>query len=45
MPIFEIYLQFDSLNLEVLKELRGEDLTEVRKTAIENLNGLISPLL
>ena len=38
MPDFEIYLQFDSFKPEVLKELRGEDLTEVRKTAIENLN-------
>ena len=38
MPDFEIYLQFDSFKPEVLKELRGEDLTEVRKKAIENLN-------
>ena len=38
MPDFEIYLQFDSFKPEVLEELRGEDLTEVRKTAIENLN-------
>ena len=38
MPDFEIYLQFDSFKPEVLKKLRGEDLTEVRKKAIENLN-------
>lgn len=35
---FEIYLQFDSFKPEVLEKLRGEDLTEVRKKAIENLN-------
>jgi uncharacterized radical SAM superfamily Fe-S cluster-containing enzyme len=38
MPDFEIYLQFDSFKAEVLQELRGEDLTEVRKKAIANLN-------
>jgi len=38
MPDFEIYLQFDSFKPEVLQKLRGEDLTEVRKKAIENLN-------
>lgn len=38
MPDFEIYLQFDSFKPEALKELRGGDLTEVRKKAIENLN-------
>lgn len=38
MPDFEIYLQFDSFKSEVLEKLRGEDLTEVRKKAIENLN-------
>ncbi|MFK7031094.1 radical SAM protein [Flavobacterium oreochromis] len=38
MPDFEIYLQFDSFKPEVLKKLRGEDLTEIRKKAIENLN-------
>lgn len=38
MPDFEVYLQFDSLNPEVLRVLRGEDLTEVRKKAIEHLN-------
>lgn len=38
MPDFEIYLQFDSFKPEVLEKLRGEDLTRIRKKAIENLN-------
>jgi 7,8-dihydro-6-hydroxymethylpterin dimethyltransferase len=38
MPDFEIYLQFDSFKPEALKILRGQDLTEVRQKAIENLN-------
>jgi uncharacterized radical SAM superfamily Fe-S cluster-containing enzyme len=38
MPDFEIYLQFDSLKKEALEQLRGEDLREVRKKAIEHLN-------
>jgi 7,8-dihydro-6-hydroxymethylpterin dimethyltransferase len=38
MPDFEIYLQFDSFKPEALKILRGQDLTEVRRKAIENLN-------
>lgn len=38
MPDFEIYLQFDSFRPEVLKKLRGKDLTEIRKKAIANLN-------
>ncbi|AWI26948.1 radical SAM protein [Flavobacterium pallidum] len=38
MPDFEVYLQFDSFRPEVLKKLRGEDLTEVRLKAIDNLN-------
>ncbi|GAA4271085.1 radical SAM protein [Aquimarina gracilis] len=38
MPDFEIYLQFDSLQPEVLQKLRGEDLTRTREQAIENLN-------
>jgi uncharacterized radical SAM superfamily Fe-S cluster-containing enzyme len=38
MPDFEVYLQFDSFDAEVLKQIRGEDLTEVRRKAIENLN-------
>lgn len=38
MPDFEIYLQFDSFSPAVLTQLRGEDLTEVRKKAIDHLN-------
>jgi len=38
MPDFEIYLQFDSLEPEILKTLRGEDLSEIRMKAIEHLN-------
>lgn len=38
MPDFEIYLQFDSFKEEVLKEMRGEDLREIRRQAIANLN-------
>lgn len=40
MPDFEIYLQFDSFRPEVLKTLRGEDLTAVRMKALEHLNAL-----
>jgi uncharacterized radical SAM superfamily Fe-S cluster-containing enzyme len=40
MPDFEIYLQFDSFRGDVLKALRGEDLTEVRRKAIDNLNAV-----
>ena len=38
MPDFEVYLQFDSFKPEVLQKLRGEDLTDIRKKAIEHLN-------
>ena len=38
MPDFEVYLQFDSFRSEVLKKLRGQDLTDVRKRALEHLN-------
>jgi len=38
MPDFEVYLQFDSFRPEVLKKLRGQDLTDVRKRALEHLN-------
>ena len=38
MPGFEVYLQFDSFEASALKELRGADLTGIRKQAIENLN-------
>jgi len=37
-PDFEVYLQFDSFKKEALEQLRGEDLREVRRKAIENLN-------
>jgi 7,8-dihydro-6-hydroxymethylpterin dimethyltransferase len=37
-PGFEVYLQFDSLSPEVLKTLRGADLTRIRQEALENLN-------
>jgi 7,8-dihydro-6-hydroxymethylpterin dimethyltransferase len=39
-PDFEIYLQFDSLQKEVLENLRGQDLREVRQKAIRNLNAV-----
>lgn len=39
-PDFEIYLQFDSFKSEVLKSMRGADLTKVRKKALHNLNKL-----
>jgi uncharacterized radical SAM superfamily Fe-S cluster-containing enzyme len=38
MPDFEVYLQFDSFRPEALRQLRGKDLTDIRKKAIENLN-------
>ncbi|AZB44269.1 radical SAM protein [Bacillus sp. FJAT-42376] len=37
-PGFEIYLQFDSFEEEALLELRGVDLRETRRKAIEHLN-------
>jgi uncharacterized radical SAM superfamily Fe-S cluster-containing enzyme len=37
MPGFEVYLQFDSLNPEALKNLRGADLSRVRIAALEAL--------
>ena len=37
-PDFEIYLQFDSFKPEALEHLRGKDLTETRKNALEHLN-------
>jgi uncharacterized radical SAM superfamily Fe-S cluster-containing enzyme len=40
IPDFEIYLQFDALDAKVLQKLRGEDLTKIRKQAIENLNSV-----
>lgn len=38
MPGFELYLQFDSLRPAPLRALRGEDLTDVRKRAVDRLN-------
>jgi uncharacterized radical SAM superfamily Fe-S cluster-containing enzyme len=38
MPGFELYLQFDSLKPGPLVALRGVDLTDVRKRALDRLN-------
>jgi uncharacterized radical SAM superfamily Fe-S cluster-containing enzyme/prolipoprotein diacylglyceryltransferase len=38
MPGFELYLQFDSLVPSTLRELRGADLTSLRRRAIDRLN-------
>lgn len=38
MPDFEIYLQFDSFEREPLMQLRGADLRQVRRQALERLN-------
>ena len=40
MPDFEVYLQFDSLEENPLRELRGADLRAVREQAIERLDRL-----
>lgn len=40
MPDFEIYLQFDSFEENVLQSLRGADLRKIRTKAIEHLNAL-----
>jgi 7,8-dihydro-6-hydroxymethylpterin dimethyltransferase len=40
MPDFEIYLQFDSFEKEVLESMRGRDLREIRTKAIQKLNAL-----
>jgi 7,8-dihydro-6-hydroxymethylpterin dimethyltransferase len=40
MPDFEIYLQFDSFKPAVLKNMRGQDLVDVRLKALEHLNKL-----
>ena len=37
-PGFELYLQFDSLRPESLRKLRGQDLSGMRRKAIEALN-------
>ncbi|WP_111308837.1 radical SAM protein [Confluentibacter sediminis] len=39
-PDFEIYLQFDSFEDRVLRELRGADLSDIRMKALEHLNAL-----
>lgn len=38
LPGFELYLQFDSFEKNTLIELRGADLRDIRKKAIEHLN-------
>src|SRR6185503_7756815 len=40
MPGFEIYLQFDSLRPGPLMALRGADLTDIRRRALDRLNEL-----
>jgi uncharacterized radical SAM superfamily Fe-S cluster-containing enzyme len=40
LPGFEIYLQFDAFERDALLDLRGEDLREVRRLAVERLNAL-----
>lgn len=39
-PDFEIYLQFDSLDNDVLQTLRGANLADVRLQALKHLNAL-----
>jgi uncharacterized radical SAM superfamily Fe-S cluster-containing enzyme len=38
MPGFEIYLQYDSSRPDRLRALRGEDLSDIRRRAIDRLN-------
>ena len=38
MPGFELYLQWDSFKPAALVELRGRDLTDVRRRALDHLN-------
>lgn len=38
MPGIEVYLQFDSFEVEALKELRGADLRLIREQAVAHLN-------
>jgi uncharacterized radical SAM superfamily Fe-S cluster-containing enzyme len=40
MPDFEVYLQFDSFERDALMTLRGADLRDIRKRALERLNRL-----
>ena len=37
MPGFEVYLQFDSLQEDALKRIRGKDMREIRRQALEQL--------
>jgi uncharacterized radical SAM superfamily Fe-S cluster-containing enzyme len=39
-PLFEIYLQFDSLRSQPLEIIRGADLRDIRMKALERLNEL-----
>ncbi|WP_299383149.1 radical SAM protein [uncultured Lacinutrix sp.] len=39
-PDFEVYLQFDSFENSVLRELRGADLNHIREKAIASLNAV-----
>lgn len=43
MPKFEVYLQFDSFRPEVLMNMRGRDLTDIRRKALDHLNQLNIP--
>lgn len=40
MPGFEVYLQFDSLRADALRDLRGADLRAIREQALERLDRL-----
>jgi uncharacterized radical SAM superfamily Fe-S cluster-containing enzyme len=40
MPDFELYLQFDSFERQPLMELRGADLRDIRRKALDRLNEL-----
>ena len=40
MPDFEVYLQFDSFERQALLELRGADLRDVHRRALDRLNAL-----
>lgn len=40
MPDFEVYLQFDSFKPSALECLRGQDLSDVRRRAMDRLNEL-----
>ncbi|MGB1311023.1 MAG: radical SAM protein [Leucothrix sp.] len=39
-PGFEVYLQFDSLEADALKNIRGQDMRGIRKQALEKLERL-----